>query len=452
MIIAATNRNIGSMDKKMLIYFNNAIWIFLEKFIRIVVGFVFLGLISSQIGVRDFGVLTFAQTTATMLLCFANLGFDNVLINEFSKNDLREKNIFSTALISRVIISMVFVVFSILFVINYSMPSSTKWVYVISTISLIFQSQTTWFSYFQAKSKSLKIVKLSLISLIFSSSLKAYLLYKEAGIIWFSISYTFDFAISFFVIFIFSHNNFNIFSLKSFRIDILKYLLLKSWPLIASSILVVLYMRLDQVMIMKMMGAESVGVYNVAVKIAESYIFVPTALATSLYPLISKEFTKKNVRLYFDLIVSSSLLFGIITLFCCYWVIPLLFGDAYVKANEILAVTIFSSIFAIIGGACTNIMIIINLSYMRLVRAVVGLVINFILNLMMIPMYGIIGAAFSSLISQVFAAWLSNALSARTREYFMLQTKSIFTLGIIGTFDAVKIIINGIKERGDEKA
>ena len=56
-------------------------------------------------------------------------------------------------------------------------------------------------------------------------------------------------------------------------------------------------------------------------------------------------------------------------------------------------------------------MIIYGLTYLRLVRAVFGLLINFSLNIILIPRFGIIGAAFSSLISQLFAAWISNAFN-----------------------------------------
>lgn len=434
----------------MLSYFNNAIWIFLEKIIRIVVGFIFLGLISREVGVSNFGVLSFAQTTATMLLCITNLGFDNVLINEFSKNQKNEKVIFSTALISRVVVSIAFVLMSFIVIASYSMPTTLKWVYVISIVSLVFQSQTTWFSFYQAKSKSLVITKLSLLSLIISTVFKSYLLYINSDIFWFSVSYTFDFAIAFIIIFISSQRSLSLFSLYLFRFNVLIDLLKKSWPIIASSVLVVMYTRLDQIMIMKMMGPESVGLYNVAVKIAESYIFVPAALTTSLYPLVSNQLNAKNIRFYFDLVVTSSVLCGIITLVACFWMVPLLFGKAYTDSLNILSITLFSSMFAVIGGAVTNVMIIINLTYMRLVRAVIGLLINFVLNLIMIPQYGVLGAAFASLIAQIFASWFSNVLNSRSHECFKLQTKAILTLGIFGCWEAIKLINEGVRNKINE--
>ncbi|MGU8197064.1 polysaccharide biosynthesis C-terminal domain-containing protein [Escherichia coli] len=54
------------------------------------------------------------------------------------------------------------------------------------------------------------------------------------------------------------------------------------------------------------------------------------------------------------------------------------------------------------GAASTNYLVVINLTYMRLIRAIAGLIVNFILNIILIPRIGIVGAAYASLFSQFF--------------------------------------------------
>ncbi|MCP9676107.1 oligosaccharide flippase family protein, partial [Escherichia fergusonii] len=86
-------------------YIKNAGWIFCEKFIRIAVGFILFALISRALNPTEFGLLSYCQTIATMFLAITNLGFDNILINEFNQ-DKRHNEIFSTAFWSRIVVSV----------------------------------------------------------------------------------------------------------------------------------------------------------------------------------------------------------------------------------------------------------------------------------------------------------------------------------------------------------
>ena len=63
-----------------------------------------------------------------------------------------------------------------------------------------------------------------------------------------------------------------------------KRLLSESWPLILSGVALMLYMRIDQIMIGNMINDSAVGVYSVAVKMAEVWYFVPAAVVSSLFP------------------------------------------------------------------------------------------------------------------------------------------------------------------------
>jgi len=419
-------------------YFKNATWIFTEKFIRIVVTFVLFASVSKVLGPKEFGLLTFSQTIATMLLCISSLGLDNILIHKFTGKDEDDVKLISTAFIARLVISALVIIITSIITLSLSIAVENKIILIICTTSLVFQTYNTYYSYFQAKLRALYITKLSFFSLIITSLIKGYLIYIHADIYWFAISYVLDFAILFFVFVVACQIRLIKVRFNAFRFDELKKLLHLSWPIIVSSIVVVLYTRLDQVMIMKMMGAEAVGVFNVAIRISEAYIFIPTALATAYYPLISKQSSKENICFYFDMVFASAFFVGIFVIFGSYFAIPLLFGEAYADAFHVLTVTVISSVFAVFGSACTNVMIIKNLTYMRLIRAVVGLIINFVLNLFLIPKYGIMGAAYASLASQIFASWISNILNAKTQIYFYYQSRTVITFGVTGIFKFIK--------------
>ncbi|WP_230350759.1 flippase [Lelliottia sp. WAP21] len=422
-------------------YIKNAGWIFAEKFIRIAVGFVLFALVSRVLGPTEFGLLSYYQTIATMLLAITSLGFDNVLINKFQQKNNHDY-IFSTAFWSRVVCSFLIIAIFASGLYFESIPDVNKIVLIVCLLSLIFQAQNTYFSYYQSQLRASVITKISLFSLIFSSLFKVYLLYKSANILWFAFSYSFDFFVSFIAfIFITYKKKYISVSIKNFRFQMLKQLLKESWPIIASSVIIVLYTRLDQIMLMKMLGAESVAVFSVAIRIAEAYVFIPAALVTSYYPLIARSPSKENVKFYFDVVYFSSFIMAILVAIAAYFFIPIMFGSIYTESYNVLLILLASTTFAVFGSACTNLMIIYGLTYLRLVRAVIGLIINFTLNIFLIPKYGVIGAAFASVFSQIFAAWLSNSYNKKTIECFRWQSQSVLLFGIPGGLKLISMML-----------
>lgn len=421
-------------------YIKNAGWIFTEKFIRIAIGFVLFALISRVLGPADFGLLSYYQTIASMLLAITSLGFDNVLINEFNKKS-KHQEIFSTAFWSRVAVSIIIILAFVIGLQFEEIPFENKIVLLTCLTSLIFQTQNTYFSYYQSQLLASVVTKVSLVSLLISSAFKIYLLYIKANIIWFAFSYSLDFFVSCLLLILFSYKKkFVSISIKLFKFKTLLELLRASWPIIASSIIIVLYTRLDQIMIMKTLGPDAVAIFSVAIRISEAYVFVPAALVTSYYPLIARNPDRDNVKFYFDVVFSSCVVMAVGVAIVSYFLIPMMFGPHYVESYNVLSVLLLGSIFAVFGSACTNLMIVYGLTYLRLVRAVIGLIINFALNLLLIPKYGVVGAAFASLVSQLFAAWLSNAFNKRTIECFKWQAETIFSLGIPGGIKLLKAL------------
>jgi O-antigen/teichoic acid export membrane protein len=422
------------MDK----YLSNAGWMFIEKVTRLGMNFVFLGLIARQIGPGDFGVLSFSQSIALMLLSITSLGLDNILIKEFSQNEKIKNVILSTALIMQMIAAIFVITISAFVCIYFYGINSDAIVFIISLSSLFFYVQNAYISYYQSKSKSIFITKQSLISITISSLFKLYLLENKASIELFAFSFCIDLMINFILIYLYSQVKKEIiFSACNFDVRMMKDLLIQSWPMIFSSIFIVLYTRLDQFMIMRMLGPEEVGLFSVAVKISDAYTFIPVLVGTSFYPLIAKDCTKEKLKKYIDIVFFCAFGTGMLVIALSTFVIPLLFGEKYTASIHVSNITVFSSMFACLGGAVTNYLITIRLGYIRLYRAIIGVIVNLVLNLIWIPKYGIIGAAYASLAAQIFAAWLSNYLSRKTRECFWLQSRSLFMIGLPSIYSLI---------------
>ena len=105
-------------------------------------------------------------------------------------------------------------------------------------------------------------------------------------------------------------------------------------------------------------------------------------------------------------------------------IVRFLFGQNYLPAADVLKIHIWACVFVFLGIACGKWFIAENLQKYSLYRTLSGAILNIILNLVLIPIFGIRGAAFSTVVSYFSAAYLSMAFFKHSRKNFWLATKS----------------------------
>jgi PST family polysaccharide transporter len=71
--------------------------------------------------------------------------------------------------------------------------------------------------------------------------------------------------------------------------SIARDLLSESWPLILSSLAILIYYRIDQLMLGQMVGDAAVGLYSSATRVSEMPYFIATAITSSVTPGIFSE-------------------------------------------------------------------------------------------------------------------------------------------------------------------
>jgi O-antigen/teichoic acid export membrane protein len=108
------------------------------------------------------------------------------------------------------------------------------------------------------------------------------------------------------------------------------------------------------------------------------------------------------------------------------WAISSWYGPEYADAADVLKIYVISGIFAYTGTALYYWLLTENKQRYGLIRAIIGAVINVLLNWLFIPVWGIKGAAFATLISEFFGSYISSLLTKSTFPAFKMQTKTIF--------------------------
>jgi PST family polysaccharide transporter len=195
---------------------------------------------------------------------------------------------------------------------------------------------------------------------------------------------------------------------------------------------ITIYMRIDAVMLEEMSGQREVGIYAAATRLSEIWYVIPLAMLASVFPSVVKV-RETNPALYkqrllrlFSLMSGMSLTLAVPIAFLSVPLIRLVYGAKYLDAGPVLAVHIWASLFVFLGSAQEAWNVAEGLLRLSLYRTLCGAVINVGLNLVLIPRYGSLGAAWATVVSYAFAAVFGNLLDRRTRPIFVLQMKSLF--------------------------
>jgi O-antigen/teichoic acid export membrane protein len=187
-------------------------------------------------------------------------------------------------------------------------------------------------------------------------------------------------------------------------------LLRDGWPLMLSSAMVMVYLRIDQVMLGKMASSEEVGNYSIAVRLVEVWYFLPMAIVAAVFPgiiearRVSEALFLSRLQKLYGLMALLGYAVALPTCLLASWALSIVFGDAYGRAGPMVAVLVWSLPFTNLGVARGSYLTAMNWKYAYLFMVALGGVVNVVLNLALIPRWGGMGAVIASCISYWLAA------------------------------------------------
>ncbi len=205
-----------------------------------------------------------------------------------------------------------------------------------------------------------------------------------------------------------------------------------SWPLMLASLLVIVYMRTDQVMLGSLSTKAVVGQYASASRLSEIWYAIPALICSSVMPRLLKRKADEPALYYsrlqrtYDIMVVLSVGLALLTTLFGKYVVLLLFGSAYLPAVAILRVHIWTGPFVFLGVTSGMQLVHENLTNISLQRSIVGALGNVALNFLLIPRFGGIGSAVATLITQAAASYLLDATNRSTRHIFLMKTRALF--------------------------
>lgn len=187
-----------------------------------------------------------------------------------------------------------------------------------------------------------------------------------------------------------------------------KSLLKDSFPMMYSLLLLYLLSWTDIFMIENLRTSKEVGIYNTAFKVASIGFLVITSINVVIAPKIAELYNKKELELLHITIVNTTRLISLFTLPLVGIIIffrkeiLLFFGTEFVDGENTLVIITIGILFSAMSGTVDQILNMTNNQKILRNIILISFILNVILNYILIPKFGIEGAAFASLITNVF--------------------------------------------------
>jgi O-antigen/teichoic acid export membrane protein len=392
-------------------YLKNTGWMFGGRFISLGISF-FVGIyIARYLGPSNYGLLSYVTSFVGLFGFIATLGIDSIVSREIIKDHSKKDELIGTGFYIKIIGSILAI--ASVFIVSFFTTKDIFTLVLIWIFSLSFIPQA--FSiveiYFQSQVLSRKVVSAQVISNIISALLKLLVIFLNKGIFWLMIIYIVEVSI-YGAILLLNYRKFgNHIRNWRFNESIAKSILKDSWPLMLSAVAISIYMKIDQVIIKNMLGNEQAGIYAVAVKLSEIWYFIPMIICTSVFPSIiqamntSKELFESRLKKIYSLMFWLSFSIAILMTIFASPIIKTLFGNAYIESVIPLKIYIWAGISVFLGVVVSQYLVANNLSKISFLNTLLGALANIMLNILLIPKFGISGSAIATLISYTISTF-----------------------------------------------
>jgi len=194
------------------------------------------------------------------------------------------------------------------------------------------------------------------------------------------------------------------------------------------------------VMIKEIMDEKAVGLYSVAVKLSSIWLFVTVAITQSVFPALvesrklDRQLFLDRLQLLYNLLIKISIVVSVLYLIFANYFVVFLFGNEYAESVPIVIIYIWSIVFVFLSNGSWGFYLNEGLEKFSSIRLIIGAIINIVLNIYFIKIYGLLGAAYATIISYSISGYLVNFIFKKTRVNFYLQTKAFINIFNLSTW------------------
>ena len=410
----------------------NTLWLVAGRIFRLAINFIVVAWMARYLGADQFGTLNYGIALIGIFGNTAQLGLHQFIVRDLV-NDLENRSkILGTAFALQLMsgVASFLAISCTIFLLKPDDPLS-RMIVIIMSCSLLFQNFEIIDSWFQSQVKLKYSVIASNIAFVIVALVRIVLIYNQAPFIAFAFTVLLESVLSITNCVIAYQRTGE--KIQNWRPDWVygKQLLATSWPLAFSNLSVMVYIYIDQIMLGQLADFRAVGIYAVAVKLSENWVFLMLYITRSFTPYII-EGNKISEKVYYERLQKLCnllvLIFYIVAVPLTFFATPLIvavFGQNYAAAGVVLSIHIWSSIWYCFGNVKEVWIVTEELTKFAFVTNFTGAIANILLNLLLIPIYQEVGSAIATVISYSLTVYGMCFLYPPARKFGWVMTKAL---------------------------
>ncbi len=411
---------------------HNGIWLISERGARLIFGLFVSVWVARYLGPSQFGELSYALAFIAIFQGIANLGLDGIVVREIAQKKSEVGLILGSAFVMRssmAIFSWIVVVAGV----GFSNGFASESFFLIALVGggLLFQSSDTIDLWFQSQSQSKRTVLAKFSAHIITNVIKLIMILMDAPLVAFALVIGLEAILNACGLFI-AYRMYPCKQVWTASIKKSKELLIESWPYMLSGLSIVLYMRIDQIMIKEYLGDDQLGIYAAILPLATIWQILPMTIMVSLGPLVAAR-KLEGTKAYQNLLYQLFRLYALLGWTVCAlvyifsgWAIPLLYGEKYLQGIGVINIYVLTNIFINLGVAQSLWLINEKKPLISLYKTLSGAIFCIVGNILFLPKYGIFGAAWVAVMSMAMSAVFSNLIF--DKKIFFIQIRSLILL------------------------
>lgn len=421
---------LDSNKKKIL---SNVFWAMTGKIVNMLSA-LFVGiLIARYLGPEQYGVMNYVISYVTLFSVLATFGLSNIEVRELAKSPENKNAILGTCFRLRFLFTTVAYILIVVTLVVFKTDIFTTTMILLYGLTLYTQYCFEVIrNYFTSIVKNEYIVKTEIARTLIGAGIKIVLLLIKAPLWCFIVAVIFDtilvasgYTLSYKKI---------VGKINEWFYDktLTPYLVKQSFPLVLSGAAVIIYQRIDQVMIGNMLSKTEVGYFATAGKFVDLILFLPMVLVQTVTPLLvrAKEqdvtIYENKKRTFVSVTTWTAIFMSLVVSLFAYWLIKYSYGEKYILAVPVLQVMSFKAVGMALFSSGGQLIIIERLQKWAFIKNLLGCVLCIILNYLLIPRYGILGSAWVTIITVLFTGCLANFLIPAYHNVMKVQLYALF--------------------------
>jgi PST family polysaccharide transporter len=407
----------------------NSGWLFLDKMLRLALGLLVGAWVARYLGPAQYGELAYVLAYIAFFQAVATLGLDGIVVRDIAQNKDQANTVLGTAFALRLGVGVICWLTAIgsMACLNGVHDRSV----VLTALAgggLVFQAADTVDLWFQSQSQSRRTVLAKLTAYLISSGVKVALVLNGAPLVAFAAVMVLD-GLTAAIGLAVAYKRFPSKQRWNRAASTARQLLSESWPFILSGISIMVYMRIDQIMIKEMLGTQQLGIYAAVLPLATLWQFIPMMLNASLAPFVARKKAESESAYWETLqkIFKAYALLGwlvcIPTVVFANLAVGILYGVQYQEGAMVLSIYVFTNLFINLGVAQGLWLLNERKARISLFKAIVGAFVAMLGNWLLIPQFGINGVAIVAVLAQLASGVLMNLIFSR--RIFFIQIRSL---------------------------